>query len=72
MLRVAVHRLTWTVVCHSWVQQKLQQRSGRIEVFQPEPVVGQEQAVQQVEWAVEQVERAAGQVGQLVVAGDQL
>ena len=72
MICVAVHKLTWTVVSHSRVQQKLQQRSGRIGVLQPEPVVGQEQAVQQVEWAVGQVERAVGQVGQLVVAGDQL
>ena len=71
MIRVAVHKLTWTVVSHSWVQQKLQQRSGRIGVLQPEPVVGQEQAVQQVEWAVGQVERAVGQAGQLVL-GDQL
>ena len=71
MICVAVHKLTWTVVSHSRVQQKLQQRSGRIGVLQPEPVVGQEQAVQQVEWAVGQVERAVGQAGQLVL-GDQL
>ena len=71
MICVAVHKLTWTAVSHSRVQQQLQQRSGRIGVLQPEPVVGQEQAVQQVEWAVGHVERAVGQAGQLVL-GDQL
>ena len=41
------------------------QRTGRIGLFEPELVVGQEQAVRRGEQAV-------GQVGQLVVVGDQL